>query len=327
MRFALKLSVVVVLVVFVAVGCVSSHGRIPVAPPAVLSSVSAPVSEYTTTGGTDYVSIYVLERTSGFLAPVSVPRKADDPPPVEYAVSLLNGGFSSSNYRLFGAPQSRIQRVTLENNVLTVTFSPAFQTWVTRNLAEERGFVQSVVLTFTSFQDVAAVRFMTNGHPMHGTVGHFQLDRPVPRPQVVNATVSSGASAVLYLRLRNANVLVPLSRPVEKREPDTALSELIRFRGTDSLVSPLPANVAVKSVRVENGVATVNLDKNVVTLMLQGAFDEQVVLDAVVHTLLEFPEVKQVQFLVDGRVLGPLGSNVDLSRPLSRTPINKLVSP
>lgn len=327
MRVTLKLIVAVMLVCFVAVGCVNSYGRAPVAPPSMLHAVSIPSCEYSTNSDIDYVSVYVLERASGLLVPISVSRKADDPPPVEFAVSLLNGGFSASNYRLFGVPQSRIQQVSLDNSILTVTLPPEFQTWVTRNLAEERGFVQSVVLTFTSFQDVEAVRFMTNGKPMYGTVGQFQLDKPIPRPQSVNAAVVNGASAVLYLRLRNSNVLVPLSRPVEKRDPATALLELVKFRGTDSLVSPLPASVSVKSVRVENGVATVNLDKNVVTLLLQGAFDEQLVLDALVHTLLEFVEIKQVQLLVDGRVLGPLGSNVDLSRPLSRTPINKLVAP
>jgi len=83
----------------------------------------------------------------------------------------------------------------------------------------------------------------------------------------------------------------------------------------------------MQSVRVEDGIATVNLDKTSVSLLLQGALDERLVLDALVYTLLEFPEVKQVRFLVDGRVLGPLGSHVDLSRPLGRTPINMLPAP
>ena len=78
----------------------------------------------------------------------------------------------------------------------------------------------------------------------------------------------------------------------------------------------------MRGVAVEDDVAIVDLERRVVNLFLQGAFNEQIVVDALVHTLLEFPEISQVQFLIDGRVLGPVSANIDLSRPLGRTPIN-----
>ena len=68
-------------------------------------------------------------------------------------------------------------------------------------------------------------------------------------------------------------------------------------------------------------------DKSAVTHIMQGTLDELLVLDAMVHTLLEFSEIKRVQILVDGRVLGPLSTNVDLSRAIGKTPINQVIIP
>lgn len=144
---------------------------------------------------------------------------------------------------------------------------------------------------------------------------------------MVNSVPSSGASAILYLRLRGANLLVPYTKLVEKRDPLVVLNELLRFKGTDNLVSPVLGGLVVKGLRIENGIALLNLDKSAVTHIMQGTLDEQLVLDAMVHTLLEFTEIRQVQVLIDGRVLGPLSTNVDLSRAIGKTPINKQLLP
>jgi spore germination protein GerM len=214
--------------------------------------------------------------------------------------------------------------MTEKGSVLTLDMPPAFQAWVTRNLAEERAFVKAAVLTLTSFQDITAVRFTINGRPMRASVGPFELAEPISRPTAVNSLPAANNATVLYLKLRDSDLLVPWAVPAPRRDPAVALQELIRFRGHERLVSPVPRNLAVQSVRVEEGLAIVNLDKASVSLFLQGTVNQQLVLDALVYTLLEFPGIKGVQFLVDGRVLAPLGANIDLSKPIGRTGINRV---
>lgn len=322
MRLRTWLAMILLVAVSVTFGCT----RAPLVPLRI-ESVNTPSHQYTAYGASSFVVVYVLDRATGLIVPISVPRQSQDLPPLDKAVALLNGELATPDYRFLGASHSRIQGIALKDTVAILDMSAFFQAWVTRNLAEERAFVKAAVLTFTSFEDISAVKFTVNGSSLHGVVGPFQLSQPLHRPTVVNSVLSPAGALVLYVRVRGSELLVPWSVQSEYTEPSGALNELIRFRGHERLVSPVPINLSMQSVRVEDGIATVNLDKTSVSLLLQGALDERLVLDALVYTLLEFPEVKQVRFLVDGRVLGPLGSHVDLSRPLGRTPINMLPAP
>ncbi|MBT9133543.1 MAG: hypothetical protein DDT39_01184 [Firmicutes bacterium] len=316
---------VLVALSLVTVSCANEQSRAPMVPFAT-ESIHNQRSQYTSYGDSPFVVVYVLDRATGLVVPVSVIREPSETP-LEQTVRLLNAGSLPQSLRPLGASQSRIQGLTLGDSLLTVEMPPAFQSWVTRNLAEERAFVKAAALTFTSFQDIRAVQFRINGLPMHGAVGPFQLAQTLSRPMAVNSLLADSNSLVLYLRLRDSDLLVPWAIPSARREPAVALHELARFRGHERLVSPVPASLSVQSVRVETGLAIVNLDKASVSLFLQGTTNQQLVLDALVYTLLEFPDIKEVLFLVDGRVLGPLGSNVDLSRPIGRTAINRLPTP
>ena len=315
------LLVLVLVALSLAVSCTTEPSRAPLVPLAS-ENTHSPRVRYTASGDSPFVVVYVVERATGWIVPLSVTRDPSQTP-LEQAVSLLRNGSLPQDFRTLGASQSRVQGLTLRDSVLTVDMPPAFGVWVTRNLAEERAFVKAMVLTLTTFQDIASVRFTINGLPMHGAVGPFQLAETINRPTAVNSLLAAGNSLVLYLRLRDTDMLVPWSIPSARREPAVALQELIRFRGHERLASPVPGNLAVQSVRVEEGLAIVSLDKASVSLFLQGAFNQQFVLDALVYTLLEFTDIKEVQFLVDGRVLAPLGSNIDLSRPIGRTAINR----
>lgn len=322
MRMRKWLLVLVLVALSLAVSCTNEPSRAPLVP-LVAHNAHSQRAHYTASGESPFVVVYVLERATGWIVPLSVAREPGQTP-LEQAVRLLNDGAWPEDFRTLGAGQSRIQGTTLRDTVLTVDMPPAFQAWVTRNLAEERSFVKATVLTLTSFRDITAVRFTINGLPMHGAVGSFQLAEPIGRPTAVNSLLATGNSVVLYLRLRDADLLVPWAVPAARRDPAVALQELIRFRGHEKLVSPVPNNLSVQSVRVGEGLAIVNLDKASVSLFLQGTVNQQLVLDALVYTLLEFPDIKEVQFLVDGRVLAPLGSNLDLSRPIGRTEINRV---
>lgn len=322
MRLRKWLLVLVPVAFSLAVSCTNEQGRAPLVPFAVETAYSQRV-QYTVSGDAPFVVVYALQRSTGWIVPLSVTREPNQTP-LEQAVRLLSNGSLPEDFKTLGAGQYRIQGTTLKDSVLTVDMSPAFQVSVTRNLAEERVFVKAAVLTLTSFRDITAVRFTINGRPMQGALGPFRLAEPIGRPTAVNSSLTTGNSLVLYLRLRDTELLVPWAVPAVRREPAVAVQELIRFRGHQRLASPVPGNLSVKSVRVEEGLAIVNLDKTSVSLFLQGAVNQQLVLDALVYTLLEFPDIKEVQFLVDGRMLAPLGANIDLSKPIGRTEINRV---
>ena len=52
----------------------------------------------------------------------------------------------------------------------------------------------------------------------------------------------------------------------------------------------------------------------------QGSFNERMMVNAVVCTLTEFPEIKKVKFLVEGKEIDTISGHMDLLDPLTRNP-------
>ena len=86
----------------------------------------------------------------------------------------------------------------------------------------------------------------------------------------------------------------------------------------DNLTKIFPKNAAIKSVTVENGLAIVDFDGSLLKNFVGGSTGEEFLIGSVVDTLTNFPEIKQVKFLVDGAEIETLSGHMDLSTPLER---------
>ncbi|MBQ5389910.1 MAG: GerMN domain-containing protein, partial [Anaerovibrio sp.] len=51
-----------------------------------------------------------------------------------------------------------------------------------------------------------------------------------------------------------------------------------------------------------------------------GSTGEEMLVGSLVNTLTEFPEIKKVQILVEGKEIDSLSGHLDLSRPVERMP-------
>ncbi len=82
----------------------------------------------------------------------------------------------------------------------------------------------------------------------------------------------------------------------------TALQELISGPPqTEGATRVLPKDTEILNITVENGLATVDFSEEVLKANT-GAIGELLGIQSVVNTLTEFPEIKQVSFLVNGRL-------------------------
>ena len=103
--------------------------------------------------------------------------------------------------------------------------------------------------------------------------------------------------------------------PTANEEAERALAELIK--GSEgSLVSPLPPQTKVRQVFIgKDGVATVDLSRDVAEKFSYGSTMELAAVYAVVNTLaFNFKAVKKVVILVEGAEKETLGGHVDLTR-------------
>ncbi len=101
--------------------------------------------------------------------------------------------------------------------------------------------------------------------------------------------------------------------------PEVALDVLVNSRPQDSakMVSLFPKGTKVRTMKVEDGIAYVDFSKEITDLP-QGSYTELMLTTAIVNTLTEFPEIKKVQILVDGKKIASLKGHTDILDPLER---------
>jgi hypothetical protein len=109
-------------------------------------------------------------------------------------------------------------------------------------------------------------------------------------------------------------------QPVEVRLPKTtgraraAVEQLLNAPANLNLYTGIPAGTKVVDVRLTNGVATVELSKEIESL--QGSANAESVMTTLVYSLTELAEVKSVQLNVNGKAA--LLHGIEWSQPLTR---------
>lgn len=148
-----------------------------------------------------------------------------------------------------------------------------------------------------------------------GQPGDTAKVNPAPPPgQTVKLTLYFGDSQAQYL--------VPEEREVPQGNvplPDLVIQELIKGPTTPGLGITIPKEARlVSSVKVENGVAYVNFNREFQTKHWGGSAGELMTVFSIVNSLTELEGIKAVVFLVEGERLDTLG-HLDLTRPVERS--------
>lgn len=104
-----------------------------------------------------------------------------------------------------------------------------------------------------------------------------------------------------------------------KSLPENALNALVSTKpqvaGMEDVV---PVGTKVLSLKVAaDGTATADFSKEIAKKG-QGSYGELMLTYAIVNTLTEFPEIKRVQILVEGKPVTSFSGHMDLSEPLTR---------
>ncbi len=98
----------------------------------------------------------------------------------------------------------------------------------------------------------------------------------------------------------------------EKNLPLLALNALISTQPQDKkLINGFPKDLKIRSLTVDKGVAVVDLSKEIYNIEA-GSYTEMMLTDAITNTLTEFPEIKEVNFLIEGKKEGSIKGHIDL---------------
>ena len=90
--------------------------------------------------------------------------------------------------------------------------------------------------------------------------------------------------------------------------------------GTDDrkLTTVIPKDAKVLGVTVTGDTAKVDFNKAMVDKLSGGSTGEEMLVGSIVNTLTEFPEIKKVQIVIEGRKVETLKGHMDTSQPITR---------
>ena len=104
-----------------------------------------------------------------------------------------------------------------------------------------------------------------------------------------------------------------------KSAAENALIALVSTKPQDaSMEDVFPIGTKVLSLRVdEKGTAYADFSKEL-TKKGQGSYGEMMICYAIANTLTEFPEIKRVQILIEGKKVTTISGHMDVEEPLIR---------
>ncbi len=146
---------------------------------------------------------------------------------------------------------------------------------------------------------------------------------PDPKPPATATDSKNGQSekevnVVIYRSTADSLSLTPVSTKIKTKDPlpKAALSATIADNQQQKY-PVFPKGLSVNSVEVKDGTATVDFSKELANIE-KGTTTEELFTAMTVDTLTEFPEIKEVRFLMEGKQISHLSGHSDMTRTFKR---------
>ncbi|MBI3815276.1 MAG: GerMN domain-containing protein [Nitrospinae bacterium] len=146
-----------------------------------------------------------------------------------------------------------------------------------------------------------------------GTVPEKSL--PIP-PEIYKRDMT------LYFSSKNEEYLVPEMRQVSLNGSiESQIADLVKelIIGSKDLINIMPEGVKINGVRIEkNGILYIDFNKELRDNHPKGSWAEMMTLYSIVNTVTKnFPDIKRVRILIEGRETDTLTGHIDTRKPLT----------
>jgi hypothetical protein len=148
--------------------------------------------------------------------------------------------------------------------------------------------------------------------PSPSPSANSSVQQPEAEPQLTKQTIAVYYTDANISELKKEEREIAFSDDIDKYKQAIALLEKPKETGHD----PLWQNFRYHSVTFQDGKLTIDADSR--NQYNVGAAGEALAIDALRETLFQFPEVKQIVILEDGKPIDSLMGHVDISEPLTR---------
>lgn len=263
--------------------------------------------------------IYFLTADRKYLVPVTVTYNSSAFGP-RIAVEKLVAGIPVDFIESPLPEDVKLRQIFLQKGTAVVDFTKEFKNF--SDAHEAQIALNALTLTLTEFDEIDSVKFLVDGEPLTELTG-ISLKQPLKRPQFLNPVGSPGSGRpvkVYYLNKEKA-LLVPVTffLPEDVDLAKVVAEKLVKGPPEGlGLVSPFWPGTQVHQVKVDDqGIATVDFNSKLLEYG-GGSSQEIALLESLVFTLTDLPQVEAVQVLIDGKKLPVLPEGSDISEPLRR---------
>jgi len=138
-------------------------------------------------------------------------------------------------------------------------------------------------------------------------------EKPQQKPVDEKVTVK------LYYPTDDAEKLVAVETKVlTKDKYKASVDALIAGPNKTGLTGIFPKGVKVRSIKVKDGLATVDFTKELTKRFVGGSTGEEMLVGSLVNTLTGFPEITSVLITVEGKEIETIAGHLDTSIPFKR---------
>lgn len=183
----------------------------------------------------------------------------------------------------------------------------------------------SLVKTLTEVDFIDLVEIMVGGEPLVGVDG--KPIGPMSKEDIVlepsdTLSKSNLQTVKLYFSDKNAEKLVLEEREIEVN-PNVPLEkyiveQLILGPKEKDLVRTVPSETTIKDIETKDGICYVDLSNEFRTKHWGGSTGETFTIYSIVNSLTELPNIKKVQFLIEGEKQQEFKGHYDFSSPFER---------
>ena len=278
-----------------------------------------------------FVALYFLDPLETYLFPLSYPVTAGTS--VQELIKHLNTGPIRKEWGKSPVPRGiTIQDIDLvgERALVNLKVADSFKGF---EPGQEEFLATSIVYTLTSYPGISRIEFLQdNNEPTKPFELLARQNLLTQEDLAINSLEDKeGESPSVQLWFSNKDVLymVPVSH-YPNRIPDGVadlalllVNALIEGPGSDlPLLKSFPAGTEVLSVKAVDQTIEIDFNRLFVENFPGGSAQEWAILNSLVLTLTEIPEIQYVQILVEGRKEAAALGHMYTAEPLIRGVVN-----
>lgn len=250
-------------------------------------------------------NLYLLDGSTYELKPVgykidrvSIMAQVDD------ILDVLTGKIKVDGYVPSLEDRSYVEQVSLAKDTLIVHLNAAFleQTQSKQLIARS-----SMILSLSQVEEVTSIEFYIEGYPMKDDTGKVYgafKAADVAIASVTDEPLLTSKQILLYFPDQSGNGLVKVWRDIivssTENFEERLVEELFSPPEDDRVISPMPGEAQIKSVRISNGICYVDMNEAFKSKHYGGSTGEKLTVYSIVNTLTEQHGISRVQFLIEG---------------------------